>query len=591
NVQKNDESHDSPESPRHRKVLARWVPDEACRPLVDEAPVFYPSEKEFEDTISYIESIRSIAEAYGICRIIPPPSWRPSCPLKEKEVWENAKFSTRIQQVDLLQNREPMLKKPRRKRRRTRRLFNSRSRRRRVHAESTDSEKQNFGFQSGSDFTLADFQRFAGVFKDSYFEIDNKNWAPSVEEIEGEYWRIIEQPTDEVEVYYGADLETAQLGSGFPKVSSNLSMADSSVDQYVTSGWNLNNLPRLPGSLLSFEECNISGVVVPWLYIGMCFSSFCWHVEDHHLYSLNYHHWGDPKMWYGVPGSHATELESAMRKHLPDLFEEQPDLLNQLVTQLSPHVLKSEGVPVYRVVQNPGEFVLTYPRAYHAGFNCGFNCAEAVNVAPVDWLDHGLRAVELYSSQHRKTSISHDKLLMAAVAKGIQSVWEISALGKRIPENLRWKSFCGKDGILTRALEGRIDLEEKRMPPNICCRKMEGGDFDVITERECFSCFYDLHLASVSCACSPNKFACVKHADLLCECEMSSRVVGLHDTMDDLHVLLKALKEEFPALKTKKEEPSSSDYDSVEALSLGSVLHAIEALDPDHMCTEYWTNR
>lgn len=42
-------------------------------------------------------------------------------------------------------------------------------------------------------------------------------------------------------------------------------------------------------------------------------------------------HWGAPKMWYGVPGSDAVKLEAAMRKHLPDLFEEQPDLLHKLV--------------------------------------------------------------------------------------------------------------------------------------------------------------------------------------------------------------------------------------------------------------------
>lgn len=84
---------------------------------------------------------------------------------------------------------------------------------------------------------------------------------------------------------------------------------------------------------------------------------------------------------------------------------------------MSPTVLRAAGVPIYRAVQRPGEFVITFPKAYHAGFNCGFNCAEAVNIAPVDWLPHGQMAVELYKEQRRKTSISHDKLLLGAAKK------------------------------------------------------------------------------------------------------------------------------------------------------------------------------
>ncbi|CAN6216771.1 unnamed protein product [Urochloa humidicola] len=97
----------------------------------------------------------------------------------------------------------------------------------------------------------------------------------------------------------------------------------------------------------------------------MCFSSFCWHVDDHHLYSLNYMPWGAPKMCmcYGVPEKDAVNLEAAMWKHLPELFEEQPDLLHNLVTQFSLSLLKS-GVPVYRCVQHEGNFILTFPRAY-----------------------------------------------------------------------------------------------------------------------------------------------------------------------------------------------------------------------------------
>lgn len=47
-------------------------------------------------------------------------------------------------------------------------------------------------------------------------------------------------------------------------------------------------------------------------------------------------------------------------------------------------------------VQHSGEFMITFPGAFHAGFSHGFNCAEAVNIADVDWLPHGRAAVENY---------------------------------------------------------------------------------------------------------------------------------------------------------------------------------------------------
>ena len=46
-------------------------------------------------------------------------------------------------------------------------------------------------------------------------------------------------------------------------------------------------------------------------------------------------------------------------------------------------------VQVVRTDQCEGEFVVTFPRAYHAGFNQGFNCAEAVNFLLGDWVGGG----------------------------------------------------------------------------------------------------------------------------------------------------------------------------------------------------------
>ncbi|CAN6877682.1 unnamed protein product [Brassica oleracea] len=320
-----------------QKVTARWHPDEARRPDLEDAPIFYPTEEEFEDTLSYIAKIRPKAEKYGICRIVPPPSWKPPCPLKEKQVWEGSKFTTRVQRVDKLQNRSSMKKilsnQMRRKKRKCMKtgvdaVTNG-------NASTQTSGFETFGFEPGPGFSLNDFKKYADEFKAQYFKKSEtfcdkecrvgNSWEPGVEDVEGEYWRIVDKATEEIEVLYGADLETGVFGSGFPKLSSS-----SSDEKYAKSGWNLNNFSRLPGSLLKHEGSDISGVLVPWLYIGMCFSSFCWHVEDHHLYSLNYMHWGAPKLWYGVAGKDAVKLEDAMRKHLPDLFEEQPDLLHKL---------------------------------------------------------------------------------------------------------------------------------------------------------------------------------------------------------------------------------------------------------------------
>jgi histone demethylase JARID1 len=132
-------------------------------------------------------------------------------------------------------------------------------------------------------------------------------------DIEADFWSIIEENSQHVEVVYGADLYTSDTGSGFPK-------GDDTA--YAKSSWNLNNMPLCGGeypSLLRHVRCplekcpypicphvNIPGVMVPWMYVGMLFSSFCWHVEDHMFYSVNYCHWGEAKTWYLKPNNQAS---------------------------------------------------------------------------------------------------------------------------------------------------------------------------------------------------------------------------------------------------------------------------------------------
>jgi histone demethylase JARID1 len=93
-------------------------------------------------------------------------------------------------------------------------------------------------------------------------------------------------------------------------------------------------------------------------------------------------------------------------------------------------------------------------------------------------------------------------------------------------------------------------MEQERincLPTNLRLQKME-KDFDLQNERECFSCFYDLHLSAVSCKCSPKRFVCLKHASQFCSCEIEHRYVLLRYTLDELNTLVDGLEGESYAL-------------------------------------------
>ena len=65
-----------------------------------EAPVYRPTEKEFKDPMKYIERIRKEAQAFGMCKIIPPASFKPEC-----NVNDDMRFTAYNQYVNRLMNR------------------------------------------------------------------------------------------------------------------------------------------------------------------------------------------------------------------------------------------------------------------------------------------------------------------------------------------------------------------------------------------------------------------------------------------------------------------------------------------------------
>jgi JmjC domain, hydroxylase len=53
----------------------------------------------------------------------------------------------------------------------------------------------------------------------------------------------------------------------------------------------------------------------------------------------------------------------------------------------------------------PGEYILTFPGSYHAGFSTGINIGEAVNFVSRSWFDFGFKCQEIYRATREKIPV------------------------------------------------------------------------------------------------------------------------------------------------------------------------------------------
>ncbi|XP_012660015.1 lysine-specific demethylase 4B isoform X2 [Otolemur garnettii] len=191
------------------------------------------------------------------------------------------------------------------------------------------------------------------------------------DDLERKYWKNLTF----VSPIYGADI------SG--------SLYDDDVAQ-----WNIGSLRTILDMVE--RECGtiIEGVNTPYLYFGMWKTTFAWHTEDMDLYSINYLHFGEPKSWYAIPPEHGKRLERLAIGFFPGSSQGCDAFLRHKMTLISPIILKKYGIPFSRITQEAGEFMITFPYGYHAGFNHGFNCAESTNFATLRWIDYGKVATQ-----------------------------------------------------------------------------------------------------------------------------------------------------------------------------------------------------
>jgi hypothetical protein len=245
---------------------------------------------------------------------------------------------------------------------------------------------------------------------------------------------------------------------------------------------------------------------------------------------VNYMHYGATKQWYAVPGEKASSLERVMKGFLRTTFEDSPDLMHHMTTQLSPFIVRNAKVPVYKLRQQAGQFVVTFPKSFHSGFSFGVNCAEAVNFSTYDWLKYGREAMERYRSFARPSVFSHDRLVMALV-HDLRDDWPLEAV-EAISTDLA--NMVANEGHLRDLLEKkgvRLNVVPRTslLRNNLKFLDAKGSDYD--DKRTCLSCKQICFFSAVGCNCSHVNVSCLRCTPILCQkCPWSQKyLLSWHD--------------------------------------------------------------
>ncbi|NWW92359.1 KDM4C demethylase, partial [Rhynochetos jubatus] len=204
----------------------------------------------------------------------------------------------------------------------------------------------------------------------------------SFEDLERKYWRNLSIASP----IYGADVSGSIYDEGCKE-------------------WNIAHLNTILDVVGEDYGICIEGVNTPYLYFGMWKTTFPWHTEDMDLYSINYLHFGEPKSWQVyIFCERCFHLSVCF---FPGSFLQCKAFLRHKMILISPTVFRNYGIPFDKITQYAGEFIITFPYGYHAGFNHGFNCAESTNFATIRWIDYG-KAAKLCTCRKDMVTISMD---------------------------------------------------------------------------------------------------------------------------------------------------------------------------------------
>lgn len=448
-----------------------------------EAPVFRPTEKEFQDPIEFLNRITPIAARFGLCRIIPPSTFKPECKISDdmrftaynqyvhkmlhrwgpsvkefnaikkylatqcitlnqppliggmevdlprlyhtvqelgglKEVIEKKKWARVAEEMCIpksAQDRVTKLddiyckyllpydtlspterqklfdgveadwaKSEAKARRNADRSALSESN---SNENSDDDQSDDDDDESGDSGSMECIVKGKSMALSAFFRVARntmalwfRNTEPTTSEVEAEFWRHVAVRDSHVCVHSGS-IDSSGWGYGFP--SPGPKTKNSTCSKHP---WNLKVLTNNHNSILR-SIGPITGVTVPTLHVGMLFSACCWYRDPHGLPWIEYLHTGGSKIWYSVPNEQSTNFRTAFTSLVPTHCQNKTVWLPCDTAMVPPHMLTDRGVSLCRTEQEPGQFVVVFPRAYTSNICTGYSISESVYFAPMTWLE------------------------------------------------------------------------------------------------------------------------------------------------------------------------------------------------------------
>jgi jumonji domain-containing protein 2 len=134
-----------------------------------------------------------------------------------------------------------------------------------------------------------------------------------------------------------------------------------SITDPTCEHWNINKLNTILDFVGKDYDISIDGVNSAYLYFGMWKTTFGWHTEDMDLYSINYLHFGEPKIWYSIPPAFGRKFEKLCAALFPKSYGTCKAFLRHKMTIINPKWLDDYSIPYDKIVQEAGHIMITFP--------------------------------------------------------------------------------------------------------------------------------------------------------------------------------------------------------------------------------------